>query len=247
MARKKRVTYEMHGIDFRGEAYENMTKSQLAQLAAHEAKIANQRMRRLDAAGYGGANPASGAYKVVKSDISRWFPGAAKYSESAGVYERMRTSTVKAILRDLDYYKTLKTATVSGTRQVQKRRREAFESKTGLKFDSAAQYDRFWSSKVGDFLFEIFGSDTAIDFLTSSKKSLDDITKAVQEFKDRDTGDKDNADEVAKRLGYKSLADARKQTARTKAGQRRSAGTTASEITGQGRKKGGRNGRKGKR
>lgn len=211
MARKKRSTYEMHGIDMRGGAFENMSKEQLARLAAHEAKIANQRMRRLEAAGYGGTNPTSAAYRVVKSDISRWFPYKEKFSESANVYAKMRITTIKAILRDFEYYKTLKTATVSGTKAVVRKRRNAFQDKTGQLFESDEQFERFWKSGVGKFLFGLFGSEPAIDMLSASKKDMDDLIDEIKKFKDMDNGDKDNADELAKQLGFENLEDARKQ------------------------------------
>ena len=220
MARKKKSTYEMHGIDMRGGAYENMSKEQLARLAAHEAKIANQRMRRLEAAGYGGTNPTSAAYRVVKSDISRWFPDKQKFSESANVYAKMRNSTIKAILRDFEYYKTLKTATVSGTKAVMRKRREAFQRKTGQLFDSDEQFERFWKSGVGKFLFGIFGSEPALDMLSASKKDMDDLIDEIAKFKENDGGDRDNADELAKKLGFKNLEDARKKSEKQKAKQK---------------------------
>lgn len=230
MARKSKRTYEVAGVDLHAGAWENMSKQELARLAAHEAKIANQRQRRLDAAGMGSGSNMSPAYKVVKSDISRWFPGASKFSERAGVYEKMRVSTIKAILRDLEYYKTLKTATVKGVKQVMKRRQKAFEKSTGVKFKSEAQFRRFWESGAGKMFFNMLGSKEAITYIKQSSKDLDEIIKEAEAFISTDDGDKDNADRVAQILGYKNLADARKQ-ARSKGKQSAS-------------KKGGKNDRK---
>lgn len=209
--RRSRRAYEERGIDLHNAAYEEMTKEQLAALAAKEAKSANQRMRRLARAGYGGSQPTSRAYGVMQTDISRWFPDAAKFSESKGTYMKMRVSTIKAILRDFDYYKSLKTATVSGTKKAIKAQRKGFEDKTGVKFISDEQWERFWKSGVGKFLFTVFESSNAVDFIFASPKDMDEIVRDVQAWMEEDGGDRDNQDEVARLLGFESLADARSQ------------------------------------
>lgn len=210
--RRRREAYEAAGIDMFNGALENMSKEELARLAAREAKVANQRLRRLEAAGYGSTSTLSPAYKVVTTDISRWFPDKAKFSESVAVYGRMRIDTIKAILRDFDYYKTLKTATVSGTRQTIKERKKGFEDKTGLHFESDEQFARFWESGVGKHFFTMLGSKEAIRYLKGSKRDLDTIIREAQAWLAKDNGDKDNVDKIARFLGYRNLEDARRKT-----------------------------------
>lgn len=211
MARHRKQFYESRGIDIRMQAYETMRKEDLARAAAREAKSMNQRMRRLEKAGFGGEAPASRAFYVMRTEISRWFPGAKKFSEQRGVYEKMNVRRVKAILRELEYIKSLKTATVPGTRQAMKNRRDKFEEKTGVKFESTEQFTRFWNSGVGKFLFELLGSDEALEMILHSPKDLDQIISDVKAWMEQDNGDKDNADVIASLMGYKDLADARSQ------------------------------------
>ena len=210
MARHRKQFYESRGIDLRMQAYENMSKENLARAAAREAKSMNQRMRRLEKAGFGGEAPASRAFYVMRTEISRWFPGAKKFSEQRGVYEKMNVRRVKAILRELEYIKTLKTSTVPGTRAAMKNRQKGFEEKTGVKFESTEQFTRFWNSGVGKFLFELLGSDEALEMILHSPKDLDQIIEDVKRWKDLDNGDKDNADRIAEIMGYKDLSDARR-------------------------------------
>lgn len=218
MAKKRRTrfAYEQRGIDMSGGAYENMTKEQLAALAAHEAKMANQRMRRLEAAGFGSGSTLSPAYHIMQTDISRWFPGAQKFSEHAGVYQKMRISTIKAILRDLEYNKSLKTSTVKGVKQTMKRRRKGFEDKTGVKFKTDEQFRRFWADRVGKSIFEILGSGEAINMINTSKKGVDAIIKDARAWLLKDNGDKDNADKIAQILGFENVADARDKVKQAK-------------------------------
>ena len=211
MARHRKQFYESRGIDLRMQAYENMSKENLARAAAREAKSMNQRMRRLEKAGFGGEAPASRAFYVMRTEISRWFPGAKKFSEQRGVYEKMNVRRVKAILRELEYIKSLKTATVPGTRQAMKNRRDKFEEKTGVKFESAEQFTRFWNSGAGKFLFDLLGSDEALEMILHSPKDLDQIITDVKAWMEQDNGDKDNADVIASLMGYQDLADARSQ------------------------------------
>lgn len=211
MARHRKQIYESRGIDMRMQAYETMSKQDLARAAAREAKSMNQRMRRLEKAGFGGEAPASRAFYVMRTEISRWFPGAKKFSEQRGVYEKMNVRRVKAILRELEYIKSLKTATVPGTRQAMKNRRDKFEEKTGVKFESTEQFTRFWNSGVGKFLFDLLGSDEALEMILHSPKDLDQIITDVKAWMEHDNGDKDNADVIASLMGYQDLADARSQ------------------------------------
>lgn len=164
------------------------------------AKRLNQRMRRLESAGID-----YGAIKIYKQDVARYYPGNKGFKESLG---KTKGISVKHEISLLQNLLNLPTSTLPGIKKIHKKAMGTFETRYGVKFKNVQQYEDFIASKTWEKMEDLYGSGTALDLVAVSNKSVEEVRKAVESFIAKT--DKYTSADIAKQLGFKSLADALK-------------------------------------
>lgn len=165
------------------------------------AKRLNQRMRRLESAGIN-----YGVIKMYKQDVARYYPGNKGFKESLG---KTKGITVKHEISLLQNLLNRPTSTLQGIRGIHRKSQHKFEELYHVKFKNVLQYEDFIESKTWEKMEDLFGSGTTLDLIAVSKKSVEQVRKAVESFIAKT--DRYTSSDIAKQLGFKSLPDALKQ------------------------------------
>lgn len=166
------------------------------------AKRLNQRMRRLESAGID-----YGAIKMYRKEIARYYAGNKGFKESLG---KTKGISVKHEISLIQNLLNRPTSTMQGIRNVHRKAQHKFEELYHVKFKNVSQYEDFIDSKTWEKMEDLYGSETALDLIAVSKKSVEQIRKSVEDYIAKN--DKYTSSDIAKQLGFKSLADALKQT-----------------------------------
>lgn len=164
------------------------------------AKRLNQRMRRLESAGID-----YGAIKIYKQDVARYYPGNKGFKESLG---KTKGISVKHEISLIQNLLNRPTSTMQGIRRIHRKAQHKFEELYHVNFKNVSQYEDFIDSKTWEKMEELFGSGTALDIVAVSKKSVEEVRKAVESFIAKT--DRYTSSDIAKQLGFKSLPDALK-------------------------------------
>ena len=165
------------------------------------AKRLNQRMRRLESAGID-----YGAIKMYRKEIARYYAGNKGFKESLG---KTKGISVKHEISLIQNLLNRPTSTIQGIRNIHKKAQHKFEELYNVKFKNVSQYEDFIDSKTWEKMEDLYGSGTALDLIAVSKKSVEQIRKSVEDYIAKT--DKYTSSDIAKQLGFKSLADALKQ------------------------------------
>lgn len=165
------------------------------------AKRLNQRMRRLESAGID-----YGAIKMYRKEIARYYAGNKGVKESLG---KTKGISVKHEISLIQNLLNRPTSTIQGIRNIHKKAQHKFEELYHVKFKNVSQYEDFIDSKTWEKMEDLFGSGTTLDLIAVSKKSVEQIRKSVEDYIAKN--DKYTSSDIAKQLGFKSLADALKQ------------------------------------
>lgn len=165
------------------------------------AKRLNQRMRRLESAGID-----YGAIKMYRKEIARYYAGNKGFKESLG---KTKGISVKHEISLIQNLLNRPTSTIQGIRNIHKKAQHKFEELYHVKFKNVSQYEDFIDSKTWEKMEDLYGSGTALDLIAVSKKSVEQIRKSVEDYIAKT--DKYTSSDIAKQLGFKSLADALKQ------------------------------------
>lgn len=165
------------------------------------AKRLNQRMRRLERAGID-----YGVIKMYKKDVARYYPGNKGFKESLG---KTKGISVKHEISLIQNLLNRPTSTLQGIRRIHRKAHHKFEELYHVKFKNVSQYEDFIDSKTWEKMEDLFGSGTTLDLIAVSKKSVEQVRKAVEAFIAKT--DKYTSSDIAKQLGFKSLPDALKQ------------------------------------
>lgn len=165
------------------------------------AKRLNQRMRRLESAGID-----YGAIKMYRKEIARYYAGNKGFKESLG---KTKGISVKHEISLIQNLLNRPTSTIQGIRNIHKKTQHKFEELYHVKFKNVSQYEDFIDSKTWEKMEDLFGSGTTLDLIAVSKKSVEQIRKSVEDYIAKT--DKYTSSDIAKQLGFKSLADALKQ------------------------------------
>lgn len=165
------------------------------------AKRLNQRMRRLESAGID-----YGAIKMYREEIARYYAGNKGFKESLG---KTKGISVKHEISLIQNLLNRPTSTIQGIRNIHKKAQHKFEELYHVKFKNVSQYEDFIDSKTWEKMEDLFGSGTTLDLIAVSKKSVEQIRKSVEDYIAKT--DKYTSSDIAKQLGFKSLAEALKQ------------------------------------
>lgn len=179
----------------------NKSDKELYAIRKKLAKRLNQRMRRIERAGID-----YGAIKIYKQDVARYYPGNKGFKESLG---KTKGISVKHEISLIQNLLNLPTSTVQGITRIRKKAMGKFEEKYGVKFKNVQQYEDFIDSKTWEKMENLFGSNTALDIIATSNKTISQVRKAVEDFIAKT--DKYTSSDIAKQLGFKSLSDALKK------------------------------------
>lgn len=179
----------------------NKSDNELYAIRKKLAKRLNQRMRRIESAGID-----YGAIKMYKQDVARYYTGKKGFKESLG---KTKGITVKHEISLIQNLLNRPTSTLQGIWKIRKKAMNTFEEKYNVKFKNVQQYEDFIASKTWEKMEELFGSSTALDIISVSKKSVEQVMKAVESFIEKT--DKYTSADIAKQLGFKSLKEVLKK------------------------------------
>ena len=164
-------------------------------------KSHNQHIRRIKS-----ASIDYGAIKMYREEIARYYAGNKGFKESLG---KTKGISVKHEISLIQNLLNRPTSTIQGIRNIHKKAQHKFEELYHVKFKNVSQYEDFIDSKTWEKMDDLFGSGTTLDLIAVSKKSVEQIRKSVEDYIAKT--DKYTSSDIAKQLGFKSLADALKQ------------------------------------
>jgi len=179
----------------------NKSDRELYAIRKKLAKRLNQRMRRLESAGID-----YGVIKMYREEVARYYAGNKGFKESLG---KTKGISVKHEISLIQNLLNRPTSTLNGIRSIHRKAQHKFEELYHLKFKNVSQYEDFINSKTWEKMEDLYGSGTALDLIAVSKKSVEQVRKAVESFITKT--DKYTSADIAKQLGFKSLADALKK------------------------------------
>lgn len=204
----ERITTKGQGVD----PYK-INEKELARLYTSLAKRLNQRMVRLEKAGF--TSESGGAYADYNVILKKF--GYKKrirekikldYSDRDVLY--MQVSSMRKQVKMMQYILSEKSSTVPGWNSIIKKRREKL-SEYGLEFKDRSEMSAFFQSYAFELISLLYSSEQAVEFVGKSLRdgdTMNEIISKLEEFRDRT--DIDRADDVAKSLGFSGEAEALK-------------------------------------
>lgn len=204
----ERITTKGQGVD----PYK-INEKELARLYTSLAKRLNQRMVRLEKAGF--TSESGGAYADYNVILKKF--GYKKrirekikldYSDRNVLY--MQVSSMRKQVKMMQYILSEKSSTVPGWNSIIKKRREKL-SEYGLEFKDTSEMSAFFQSYAFELISLLYSSEQAVEFVGKSLRdgdTMNEIISKLEEFRDRT--DIDRADDVAKSLGFSGEAEALK-------------------------------------
>lgn len=190
-----------------------INEKELARLYTSLAKRLNQRMVRLERAGF--TSESGGAYADYKVILEKF--GYKKrirekinfdYSDRNVLY--MQVSSMRKQVKMMQNVLKEKTSTVPGWNSIIKKRREKL-SEYGLEFKDTSEMRAFFQSYAFELISLLYSSEQAVEFVGKALRdgdTMSEIISKLEEFRDRT--DIDRADDVAKELGFSGEAEALK-------------------------------------
>lgn len=190
-----------------------INEKELARLYTSLAKRLNQRMVRLEKAGF--TSESGGAYADYNVILKKF--GYKKrirekikldYSDRNVLY--MQVFSMRKQVKMMQYILREKSSTVPGWNSIIKKRREKL-SEYGLEFKDTSEMSAFFQSYAFELISLLYSSEQAVEFVGKSLRdgdTMNEIISKLEEFRDRT--DIDRADDVAKSLGFSGEAEALK-------------------------------------
>lgn len=190
-----------------------INEKELARLYTSLAKRLNQRMVRLEKAGF--TSESGGAYADYNVILKKF--GYKKrirekikldYSDRNVLY--MQVSSMRKQVKMMQYVLREKSSTVPGWNSIIKKRREKL-SEYGLEFKDTSEMSAFFQSYAFELISLLYSSEQAVEFVGKSLRdgnTMNEIISKLEEFRDRT--DIDRAGDVAKSLGFSGEAEALK-------------------------------------
>lgn len=190
-----------------------INEKELARLYTTLAKRLNQRMLRLERAGF--TSESGGAYADYNVILKKF--GYKKrirekinfdYSDRNVLY--MQLSSMRKQVKMMQNVLKEKSSTVPGWESIIKKRREKL-SEYGLKFKDTSEMSAFFQSYAFELISLLYSSEQAVEFVGKALRdgdTMSEIISKLEEFRDRT--DIDRADDVAKELGFSGEAEALK-------------------------------------
>lgn len=190
-----------------------LNEQELARLYTSLAKRLNQRMLRLERAGF--TSESGGAYAdynviLKKFGYNKRIREKIKldYSDRNVLY--MQFSSMRKQVHMMQNVLKEKSSTVPGWNSIIKKRREKL-SEYGLEFKDTSEMSAFFQSYAFELISLLYSSEQAVEFVGKALQdgdTMDEIISKLEEFRDRT--DIDRADDVAKSLGFSGEAEALK-------------------------------------
>lgn len=190
-----------------------INEKELARLYTSLAKRLNQRMVRLEKAGF--TSESGGAYADYNVILKKF--GYNKrirekinfdYSDRNVLY--MQVSSMRKQVQMMQKVLKEKSSTVPGWNSIIKKRREKL-SAYGLEFKDTSEMSAFFQSYAFELISLLYSSEQSVEFVGKALRdsnTMSEIISKLEEFRDRT--DKDRADDVAKVLGFSGEAEALK-------------------------------------
>lgn len=190
-----------------------INEKELARLYISLAKRLNQRMVRLERAGF--ISESGGAYADYNAILKKF--GYNKrirekirfdYSDRNVLY--MQISSMRKQVQMMQNVLKEKSSTVPGWNSIIKKRREKL-SEYGLEFKDTSEMSAFFQSYAFELISLLYSSEQAVEFVGKALRdgdTMSEIISKLEEFRDRT--DIDRADDVAKELGFSGEAEALK-------------------------------------
>lgn len=179
----------------------NKSDKELYAIRKKLAKRLNQRMRRLEVAGID-----YGAIKMYREEVARYYTGNKGFKESLGKTKGISVKHEISLIQDI---LNRPTSTLQGIHRIRKKAMNTFEGKYNVKFKNVHEYEDFIESETWKKMEDLFGSNTTLDIIATSNKTISQVRKSVDEFIKKT--DKYKSEDIAKELGFKSLSDALKK------------------------------------
>lgn len=190
-----------------------INEKELARLYTSLAKRLNQRMVRLERAGF--TSESGGAYAdynviLKKFGYNKRIREKIKldYSDRNVLY--MQISSMRKQVQMMQNVLKEKSSTVPGWNSIIKKRREKL-SEYGLEFKDTSEMSAFFESYAFELISLLYSSEQAVEFVGKALRdgdTMSEIISKLEEFRDRT--DIDRADDVAKELGFSGEAEALK-------------------------------------
>lgn len=190
-----------------------INEKELARLYTSLAKRLNQRMLRLERAGF--ISESGGAYAdynviLKKFGYNKRIREKIKldYSDRNVLY--MQFSSMRKQVQMMQNVLKEKSSTVPGWNSIIKKRREKL-SEYGLEFKDTSEMSAFFQSYAFELISLLYSSEQAVEFVGKALRdgdTMSEIISKLEEFRDRT--DIDRADDVAKELGFSGEAEALK-------------------------------------
>lgn len=190
-----------------------INEKELARLYTSLAKRLNQRMLRLEKAGF--TSESGGAYADYNVILKKF--GYKKrirekikldYSDRNVLY--MQVSSMRKQVKLMQNILREKSSTVPGWNSIIKKRRKKL-SEYGLEFKDTSEMSAFFQSYAFELISLLYSSEQAVEFVGKSLRdgdTMNEIISKLEEFRDRT--DIDRADDVAKSLGFSGESEALK-------------------------------------
>lgn len=190
-----------------------INEKELARLYTSLAKRLNQRMVRLERAGF--ISESGGAYAdynviLKKFGYNRRIREKIKldYSDRNVLY--MQVSSMRKQVQMMQNVLKEKSSTVPGWNSIIKKRREKL-SEYGLEFKDTSEMSAFFQSYAFELISLLYSSEQAVEFVGKALRDGDKMSEIISKLEEfRNRTDKDRADDVAKELGFSGEAEALK-------------------------------------
>ena len=190
-----------------------INEKELARLYTSLAKRLNQRMVRLERAGF--ISESGGAYAdynviLKKFGYNKRIREKIKldYSDRNVIY--MQISSMRKQVQMMQNVLKEKSSTVPGWNSIIKKRREKL-SKYGIEFKDTSEMSAFFQSYAFELISLLYSSEQAVEFVGKALRDGDKMSEIISKLEEfRDRTDIDRADDVAKELGFSGEAEALK-------------------------------------
>lgn len=191
-----------------------LNEKELARLYTSLAKRLNQRMLRLERAGFT-SESGGGAYAdynviLKKFGYNKRIREKIKFDYSDRNVLYMQLSSMRKQVKMMQDVLKEKSSTVPGWKSIIKKRREKL-SEYGLEFKDTSEMSAFFQSYAFELISLLYSSEQAVEFVGKALRdgdTMNEIISKLEEFRDRT--DIDRADDVAKSLGFSGEAEALK-------------------------------------
>ena len=190
-----------------------INEKELARLYTSLAKRLNQRMVRLERAGF--TSESGGAYAdynviLKKFGYNKRIREKIKFDYSDRNVLYMQLSSIRKQVRMMQNVLKEKSSTVPGWNSIIKKRREKL-SEYGLEFKDTSEMSAFFQSYAFELISLLYSSEQAVELVGKSLRNGGTMSKIISKLEEfRDRTDKDRADDVAKSLGFSGEAEALK-------------------------------------